>query len=95
MVIHDVVRDRVREVSFRKSKRLNMMKGTYVIEAWLKTGNIGINPENIQHVEIENIPARHNTSFRGKRIVADLLHDRDQLIFFEEITVADIIQRGV
>jgi len=94
IVLHDVENDAARELSLRRQKKLKLMKGTYVIEAWLEKGNIGINPENIQHVEIENIPAKHNTSFRGKRIVADLNHDKEQLILFEEVTVADIIQRG-
>jgi len=94
IVLHDVANDISRELSFRCSKKLKVLKGTYVIEAWLEKGNIGINPENIQHVEIENIPAKHNTSFRGKRVVADLNHDKEQLILFNEITVADIIQRG-
>ncbi|MBN1132926.1 MAG: hypothetical protein JXR52_06645 [Bacteroidales bacterium] len=94
IVLHDVANDSARELSFRRSRRLKLPKGTYVIEAWLRKGNIGINPENIQHVKIENIPAKHYTSFRGKRIVADLNHDRELLILFEEITVGDIIQRG-
>ena len=95
VVLHDVENDTVKEMSFKRSRQLRLFKGTYVIEAWLNEGNIGINPENIQHVEIEDIPSKHNTSFRGKRIVADLVNNRDHMVLFEEITVADIIQRGI
>lgn len=94
IVMHDVVTDDVKEVSLKRSKSLKVPKGTYVIEAWLENGNIGINPENIQHVKIEDLPSVRNTSFRGKRLVADFLHDRDQMIIFEEITVKDIIHRS-
>ena len=93
IVLYDVENEITRELIIRRTKKLKVLKGTYVIEAWLDKGNIGINPDNLQHVEIENIPSRLNTMFRGKKIVADLFHEREQMIFFEEITVSDIIQR--
>jgi len=94
IVMHDVVTDDVRELTLRRSKSMKVPKGTYVIEAWLENGNIGINPENIQHVKIEDLPSNRNTSFRGKRLVVDFIHDRDQMVIFEEITVNDIIRKN-
>ena len=94
IVIRDVESDSVREMTFKGSRKLRLLKGTYVIEAWYKTGNIGINPENIQHVSIENLFSTKFSGLRGKKIVADLHHEKEQLIMFEEITVADIIQKG-
>lgn len=95
MVLQDIVDESIKEISFRRRKKLRVLKGTYVIEAWLKSGNIGINPENIQYVAIENLFSDKTRGFRGKKIVADLHHEKEEFIIFEEITVADIIQQGV
>ena len=95
VVLRDASDDSFREITIRGSKKLNVLKGTYIIEAWYKTGNIGVNPENIQHVAIENLFSTKYSGLRGKKIVADLHHAKEQLILFEEVTVADIIQQGV
>ncbi len=44
---------------------------------------------------VENLFSTKYSGLRGKKIVADLHHEKEHLILFEEVTVADIIQHGV
>lgn len=55
------------------------MKGTYVVEVWLSTGRIIINPVNIPHISIERITTRQDVSIRGRKIVADFINDKARL----------------
>lgn len=66
-------------MTVRRFKRLKLVKGTYVVEAWLSSGRIGIMAENIPHISIEKITNRKDVSIRGRKIVADFVNDRAKL----------------
>lgn len=69
----------VRAMTIRRRKRLQLVKGTYVVELWLASGRIHINPVDIPHISIERITTRKDVSIRGRKIVADLIYDRARL----------------
>ena len=69
----------VRAMTIRRRKRLQLVKGTYVLELWLSSGRISIKPIDIPHISIERITTRKDVSIRGRKIVADLIHDRARL----------------
>jgi len=79
LVIHCTEVNLVRAMTIRRRKRLKLIKGTYVVEAWLSSGRISINPVNIPHISIEKITTRKDVSIRGRKIVADLIYDRARL----------------
>ena len=43
LVLHGTEVNIVRAMTVRRFKRLKLIKGTYVVEAWLSEGRIGIN----------------------------------------------------
>jgi len=63
----------------RRRKHLRLAKGTYVVELWLAEGRIRIKPVNIPHISIEKITSRKDVSIRGRKIVADFIHDKARL----------------
>ena len=69
----------VRAMIIRRRKRLKLPKGTYVVEVWLEEGRIRIRPVNIPHISIEKLTSRKDVSIRGRKIVADFVHDRARL----------------
>ena len=79
LVLHGTEVNTVRAMTIRRFKRLKLVKGTYVVEAWLSNGRIGINAENIPHISIEKITSRKDVSIRGRKIVADFVNDRAKL----------------
>jgi len=79
LVIHGTEVNIVRAMTIRRRKRLHLVKGTYVVELWLSSGRISINPVNIPHISIERITTRNDVSIRGRKIVADFIHDRARL----------------
>jgi hypothetical protein len=79
LVLHGTEVNTVRAMTIRRYKRLKLVKGTYVVEAWLSSGRIGINAENIPHISIEKITTRKDVSIRGRKIVADFVNDRAKL----------------
>ena len=79
----------VRAMIIRRRKRLKLPKGTYVVELWLSEGRIRINPVNIPHISIEKITTRKDVSIRGRKIVADFIHDRARLEIDNEPGAAD------
>ena len=92
LVIHGTDVQVVRAMTVRKYKRLKLIKGTYVLEAWLSDGRIGINAINIPHISIEKITSRKDVSIRGRKIVADLVNDRAKLEIDREPTTGDLVQ---
>jgi len=66
-------------MTIRRRKRLVLIKGTYVVEAWLSNGRIAVYPKDIPHISIERITTRPDVSIRGRKIVADLIYDRARL----------------
>ncbi len=80
----------VRAMTIRHRKRLKLVKGTYVVEMWLSSGRININPVNIPHISIERITTRNDVSIRGRKIVADLVNDRARLDIDSEPSARDI-----
>ncbi|MDF1576208.1 MAG: hypothetical protein P1P86_13550 [Bacteroidales bacterium] len=80
----------VRAMSIRRRKRLRLVKGTYVVEAWLSTGRIRIIPVDIPHIRIEKITTRKDVSIRGRKIVADLINNRARLEVDRERNSADL-----
>ena len=79
LVLHGTEVNTVRAMIIRRYKRLKLVKGTYVVEAWLSNGRIDINAENIPHISIEKITTRKDVSIRGRKIVADFVNDRAKL----------------
>jgi len=73
-------------MTVRRYKRLKLIKGTYVMEAWLSTGRIGIHAQNVPHISIEKITSRKDVTIRGRKIVADFVNDRARLDFEREST---------
>ena len=92
LVLHGTEVNIVRAMTVRRFKRLKLPKGTYVVEAWLAEGRIGINAINIPHISIEKITSRKDVSIRGRKIVADLVNDRTKLEIDKEPTAGDIVQ---
>lgn len=92
LVIHGTEVNVVRAMTVRRYKRLKLVKGTYVVEAWLSDGRIGINAVNIPHISIEKITSRKDVSIRGRKIVADFVNDRVKLEIDREPTAGDLIQ---
>ncbi|RLD56987.1 MAG: hypothetical protein DRI97_06325 [Bacteroidetes bacterium] len=79
LVIHGTEVNLVRAMTIRRKKKLHLIKGTYVVEIWLTSGRITINPVDIPHISIERITTRMDVSIRGRKIVADLINDRARL----------------
>jgi len=92
LVIHGTEVNVVRAMTVRRFKRLKLVKGTYVVEAWLSEGRIGINAINIPHISIEKITSRKDVSIRGRKIVADFVNDRARLEIDREPTTGDLVQ---
>ena len=92
LVLHATEINKVRALTIRRFKRLKLEKGTYVVEAWLSNGRIGIQAFNIPHISIEKITSRKDVSIRGRKIVADFVNDRASLEVFPEPTAGDLIQ---
>jgi hypothetical protein len=92
LVIHGTEVNVVRAMTVHRFKRLKLIKGTYVVEAWLSQGRIGINAINIPHISIEKITSRKDVSIRGRKIVADFVNDRARLEIDKEPTAGDIVQ---
>lgn len=79
-------------MTIRRFKRLKLIKGTYVLEAWLTEGRIGINAINIPHISIERITSRKDVSIRGRKIVADFVNDRARLEIDSEPSAGDLVE---
>jgi len=79
LVIHSTEINTVRAMTIRRRKKLHLIKGTYVVEIWLTSGRIKINPVDIPHISIERITNRKDVSIRGRKIVADFINDRAKL----------------
>ena len=79
LVIHCTEANTVRAMTIRRKKKLHLIKGTYVVEIWLTSGRITINPVDIPHISIERITNRKDVSIRGRKIVADFINDRARL----------------
>ena len=79
----------VRAMTIRRRKRLNLHKGTYVVEMWLSEGRITINPVDIPHISIERITTRNDVSIRGRKLVADFISERARLEIDRERTEDD------
>ena len=92
LVLHGTEVNIVRAMTIRRFKRLKLIKGTYVVEAWLSDGRIGINAINIPHISIEKITSRKDVSIRGRKIVADFVNDRAKLEIDKEPTAGDLVQ---
>ena len=92
LVLHGTEVNIVRAMTIRRFKRLKLIKGTYVVEAWLSDGRIGINAINIPHISIEKITSRKDVSIRGRKIVADFVNDRAKLEIDREPTAGDLVQ---
>ena len=82
----------VRAMTVRFYKRLKLVKGTYVVEAWLSDGRITIRAINIPYISIEKITSRKDVSIRGRKIVADFVNNRARLEIDREPSAADIVQ---
>jgi hypothetical protein len=81
----------VRAMTIRRKKKLNLVKGTYVVEVWLSTGRIIINPVDIPHISIERITTRKDVSIRGRKLVADFISDRARLEIDRERNTEDSV----
>ena len=92
IVLHGTEVNIVRAMTIRNFKRLKLVKGTYVVEAWLSEGRIGINSTNIPHISIEKITSRKDVSIRGRKIVADFVNDRAKLEIDSEPSAGDLVQ---
>lgn len=92
LVLHCTEVNIVRAMTIRRFKRLKLLKGTYVVEAWLSEGRIGISSYNIPHISIEKITSRRDVTIRGRKIVADFVNDHSRLEIDREPTAADIVQ---
>lgn len=92
LVLHATEINKVRALTIRRIKRLKLEKGTYVVEAWLSSGRIGIKAVNIPHISIEKITSRKDVSIRGRKIVADLVNDKVSLEIDSEPTADDLVE---
>ena len=92
LVLHATEINKVRALTIRRVKRLKLEKGTYVMEAWLSSGRIGIKAVNIPHISIEKITSRKDVSIRGRKIVADFVNDKVSLEIDSEPTAGDLIE---
>jgi hypothetical protein len=92
LVIHGTEVNVVKAMSVRRFKRLKLPRGTYVVEAWLAEGRIGIDAQNIPHLSIEKITNRKDVRFRGRKIVADFIHSHARLDIFRENSASEIVQ---
>lgn len=92
LVLHATEINKVRALTIRRVKRLRLEKGTYVVEAWLSSGRIGIKAVNIPHISIEKITSRKDVSIRGRKIVADFVNDKASLEIDSEPTAGDQIE---
>ena len=92
LVLHATEINKVRALTIRRVKRLKLEKGTYVMEAWLSSGRIGIKAENIPHISIEKITSRKDVSIRGRKIVADFINDRASIEIHSEAAGSDLDQ---
>lgn len=92
LVIHGTEVNMVRAMTIRRFKRLKLIKGTYVLEAWLTAGRIVIDAFHIPHISIEKITSRKDVSFRGRKIVADFVNERARLEIDSEPTAGELIQ---
>jgi hypothetical protein len=92
LVIHGTEVNVVRAMTVRRFKRLKLIKGTYVVEAWLSEGRISIDAINIPHISIEKITSRRDVSIRGRKIVADFVNDRCKLEIDREPSAGDLVQ---
>lgn len=92
LVIHGTDVNIVRAMTIRRYKRLRLIRGTYVLEAWLSAGRIVIDPSQIPHISIEKITSRKDVSFRGRKIVADLVNDRARLDINSEPSTGDLVE---
>ena len=79
LVIHGTENNWVRAMTIRRKKKLHLIKGTYVVEIWLSSGRITINPVDIPHISIERITTRKDVTIRGRKIIADFINDRARL----------------
>ena len=84
LVIHGTEVNIVRAMIIRRKKKLHLVKGTYVVEIWLYSGRITINPVDIPHISIERITTRMDVSIRGRKIVADFINDKARLEIDQE-----------
>ena len=92
LVLHGTEVNIVRAMTIRRFKRLKLIKGTYVLEAWLSAGRIVINSFHVPHISIEKITTRKDVSFRGRKIVADFVNDRARLEIDSEPSAGDLVQ---
>ena len=92
LVLHATEINKVRALTIRRVKRLKLERGTYVMEAWLSSGRIGIKAVNIPHISIEKITSRKDVSIRGRKIVADFVNDRVSLEIDSEPTAGDLVE---
>ncbi len=92
LVIHGTDVKVLRAMSIRRIKRLKLTKGTYVLEAWLASGRIVINPHNIPNISIDKITSRKDVSFRGRKIIADFVNKRAKLEIDSEPTAGDLVE---
>lgn len=92
LVIHGTEVNVVRAMTIRRFKRLRLIKGTYVLEAWLSAGRIVIDALHIPHISIEKITSRKDVSFRGRKIVADFVNDRARLEIDSEPSAGELLQ---
>lgn len=92
LVIHGTEHNYVRAMTIRRYKRLRLIKGTYVLEAWLSSGRIVVDAHHIPHISIEKITSRKDMSFRGRRIVADFVNPRVRLEIDSGPTTGDLVQ---
>jgi hypothetical protein len=92
LVIHGTDVKVVRAMTIRRIKRLKLIKGTYVLEVWLASGRIVINPHNIPNISIDKITSRKDVSFRGRKIVADFVNKRAKLEIDSEPTAGDLVE---
>ena len=92
LVLHGTEVNIVRAMTIRRFKRLKLIKGTYVVEAWLTAGCICVKSINIPHISIEKITSRKDVSIRGRKIVADFVNDRAKLEIDCEPTAGDLVE---
>ena len=92
LVIHGTDVNVVRAMTIRYYKRLKLVRGTYVFEVWLSAGRIVVDAVQIPHISIEKITSRKDVSFRGRKIVADLVNPHAKLLINSEPTTGDLIE---
>lgn len=92
LVIHGTEVNVVRATTVRWFKQLKLVKGTYMVEAWLTKGRIVISTHHIPHISIEKITSRKDMSIRGRKIVADFVNDRARIEIDTEPSTGDLVQ---